>query len=225
MRWESAHPATQKIGIVRTLLHRAKLVCNSQEDYIFEKKHLIENFSELGYPICRIMDCIRKFETQAPPTQTMKKERNSVVLSLPYIPGLSQKITRIWKRTARQFSIGLETDVVQRPIGSLKSSLSHPYPSDPPGKGLYRVLCQECTASYIGETSLHLESRKKSHKCDKDSALYQHQHNFESLEWTFLARAHESNKRKIYEHFAIVSDKLENNLNINRNNGVFLYCF
>ncbi len=139
-------------------------------------------------------------ESRAP----LPEEKDPVCLSLSYIPGLSQNITRIWKRYAHQFNIKLDTNMAQRPIWSLRSFLRRPYPFDPEGQGVFKPLlkkftCREYDNFYVGETSLLLSTRVKRHKADKKSALKTRPHPIDLPDFGFLVRAHDNNQRKILE--------------------------
>ncbi len=74
---------------------------------------------------------------------------------------------------------------------------------------------------YVGETGLCLETRKNHHQRDKKSALHAHRHDFESLNWEFLLRSHNTNVRKIAERFLISDISPE----LNRNSGIKNYVF
>ncbi len=87
VQWDSAHPPSQKIGIFRTLLTRAKRIC-SPANYNSEKSNLIEIFAQNGYPRNQLVKEIWKFEnTQQQPNP--RENEDSVILSIPYVPGFS----------------------------------------------------------------------------------------------------------------------------------------
>ena len=86
--WDSGHPASQKIGIFRMLLHRAKQICSSM-NYEQEKQQLISIFQQNGYPKNRLLSEIQRFENT---TRTKaKRDESTVALSIPYMPGVSEK--------------------------------------------------------------------------------------------------------------------------------------
>ncbi len=66
-----------------------------------------------------------------------------------------------------------------------------------------------------------LESRIKSHKASKKSAIKGHTHPLDGFDWSFIARAHDTNDRKIMESFLIK----ERRPVLNRNLGVDSYVF
>ncbi len=153
------------------------------------------------------------------PKQT--RAENSINLNLPYIPGVSEQFARAWRNIVKEHGLTIPTGVCFRATNKLKTLLVKPYPSDPPGQGIYEAKCTICEKTYIGETGLSLESRQQSHKSGKNSALNRHTHGFPAFEWKFLERCHENNRRKILESFVI----RERNPELNKNLGVDHYVF
>ncbi len=73
VRWDSAHPSSQKIGIVRTLLHRVQSVCNTPSGEKAEIDHLKRTFLELGYPENQLNSCIQSFKNKSRASLPEKK--------------------------------------------------------------------------------------------------------------------------------------------------------
>ncbi len=219
VRWESAHPESQKLGTFYCLLQNYKRIC-SPEHFASEKQNLKEIFLANGYPEHRLEAVIRKFEAPRP-TRDKQIRDSSIALSLPFVNGVSQKIGRAWKRIAKDYNISTDSTVVHRPVGKLKTSLCRPYKPDPPGQGVYQSICSLCDQTYIGETGLRLETRQLHHKRDKKSALSTHQHTFDCFDFELLHRSHDINERKILESFCI--DEFSPVLN--RTSGVERYVF
>ena len=202
-----------------TLLWTAKHICSSNELYESEKAHLLQVFQELGYPKERLMHKVRQIEMPFFGPK-LRRSTTKTCLSLPYVPGLTEDITRIIKKTTETHGLNdLDFSVTYRPISKLRSLLVSPYPRDPPGQCVYEATCSTCGKRYIGETGKLLESRIKSHSTAKNSSIREHEHcNFT---WEMIARFHDINKRKIAEAFEISNKNPE----LNENIGVFRYCF
>ncbi len=202
----------------------SKRIC-SPSVFEAEKQKLKEIFLDNVCPKDRLSHVIHRFENPKPQVPGAeapgKKRENAIALSLPFVPGVTDKISREWKRISRHYGIDLDTTVVQRPIGKLKTSLCRPYEKDPAGQGVYRATCLKCQKSYIGETGLRLETRVISHKRCQKSALSSHVHGIESFDFQFLQRVHNTNRRKIYESFTISDSEPD----LNRNSGVERYVF
>ena len=145
---------------------------------------------------------------------------------LPYIPGVSQKISHAWKKTASFHDLdhrGLDSRIVHKPLGNLKLSLCNLYPAEEPGRCVYRATCtaENCTDTYIGESGLLLEKRKQRHSQDKNSAIASHHHAVSDFDFAMLSREKDSNKRRIKEAILIKRE----NPTLNRDIGVHSYLF
>ncbi len=142
-------------------------------------------------------------------------------MSLPYIPGISDRISDVWKRCARTLQLDYPTSVNFRPIRKLRSSLCKLYETEPEFQGVYKAICGVCQADYIGETSKLLTSRSKGHKYK--GAVFDHVaktgHPFERFSWTMIKRERNANKRKILEALLI----REQNPSLNGNKGKEFY--
>lgn len=74
---------------------------------------------------------------------------------------------------------------------------------------VYEIPCNNCEATYIGQTSQYLENRIKSHKYDKKNAtaLTNHDrnknHKFNYTETKILKTENNLKKREFYEMVAI----------------------
>jgi hypothetical protein len=78
---------------------------------------------------------------------------------LPYIHGVTNKITRILKRKEIMTSFKPMTTIKQR-MRSVKDPIDHRQ-----GKGIYKVSCS-CGKCYIGETGRSFKIRIKEHEPD-----------------------------------------------------------
>ncbi len=220
LRWDSAHPDSQKLGSFHSLLWNAKRICSSLVAYKKEKQFLLALFrDDMGYPENRLLHIIYKVEH--PLAHPKPKKEGSIPLVPPYVKGVSEKIARAWKTTAREHGLKQDTTVGYQAMSKLKSLLVKPYSPDPPGQCIYSAVCKKCGESYLGETGLSLSTRLTHHSRDKNSAVKRHQCGFDSFEWKMIARSHNTNERKIYESILI----RESQPVLNRNLGVDPYVF
>ncbi len=229
IRWESSHPPSQKLGVLKTLLHRARLVCNNDESFKAEVQHLRQNFEELGFPKSRVNAILDAPPPVPAPSSQDKPKQTPLVV--PFIPGFSQKLGRIWRDLTTSYNLNVPSTVVFRPMGNLKSSLCSLYPPEPEGRGVYRATCakKDCKnqSCYIGETSLTLDARKKTHFQDKKSALREHYLNVHpkdpapDFSFELLRRDVKTSTRRIREALKIRSE----NPPLNRDKGVKPYVF
>ena len=90
IRWNSFSPKTRKISLIKTLVHRALMICSktklgSELDKI--KQLLIEN----GYPADVLLSCINQKVANFAAEKTFGSEKFPVYLKLPWIGNDSSK--------------------------------------------------------------------------------------------------------------------------------------
>ena len=90
IRWNSFSPKLRKISLIKTLVHRALMICSktklgSELDKI--KQLLIEN----GYPTDVLLSCINQKLANFAVEKTFGPEKCPVYLKLPWIGNVSSK--------------------------------------------------------------------------------------------------------------------------------------
>jgi len=134
----------------------------------------MDSLSKNGYPK-QLVNKVLKRENRTRDVTTGPKAKFSKMISIPYIPELSNFI----KRSLRK--CGVET--MFKPSDSLKRRLVHlKDPMDPLMHSgcVYRIPCGECLKTYVGETKRRVAERIKEHKAaivhghSTKSALSQH---------------------------------------------------
>ena len=90
IRWNSFGPKTRKISLIKTLVHRALMICSKTKlgpelDKI--KQLLIEN----GYPADVLLSCINQKLANFAAEKTFGPEKCPVYLKLPWIGNVSSK--------------------------------------------------------------------------------------------------------------------------------------
>ena len=178
LQWNSNHPVQQKIGIVRTLVHRAKSII--QDPVLLEKEinKIKEDLTHCGYPKWALKEGLsvsRRERTVNQNTNGTDKPKRSGYVVLPYMKGTTERL----KRAYAKHNISL----FSKPGYTLRNALVRP--KDPLEKEekcgvVYKIDCGVCQATYIGETERSLASRIPEHQKSVDinnskSALSQHQ--------------------------------------------------
>ena len=101
---------------------------------------------------------------------TSQETTKESFVTVPYILGLSEEFSRIFKDTKVQ--------IIFKGCNTLKALLLHPkdkIPSQQHQDVIYQWACtNENCNSYIGESSRCLESRVKEHNTSSTSAIFQH---------------------------------------------------
>ncbi|XP_046388240.1 uncharacterized protein LOC124157496 [Ischnura elegans] len=147
------HPA-QKNGVLRTLIHRAKAVSDT-ENLKWEIEHLRTTFRSNGFTEGDIKMALKgslkkKGEAEKP------KVKPTARACLPYVSTISNKIARILRRH--------NVETIHKPPGKLKALLGTT--KDKLGlktSGVYHIPC-DCGQVYIGETEHTIEKQLKEHK-------------------------------------------------------------
>jgi hypothetical protein len=155
----SNHPMEHKAGVVRTLNHRAESVVSDASEKESEKKHLEKVLGFNGYPKSVMIKSKPKGRQTAQDTvvQVDRPKRPPVVI--PYIQGVSEHMRRVM----HQYSV----QVFFKPVNTLRQLLVRP--KDPLEKErvigpVYQIKCQDCEASYVGETERALKARFLEHR-------------------------------------------------------------
>ena len=147
---DSCHPPQVFKGLVAGLKKRAVTVCSSSK-VSSELRHVRDTLSKNGYSQKDLSQLLsRKMNSRPRPVEN----KRAVV---PYIPGLSHKVSRCFKKA------GLEVSF--KPPPTLRSFLFKKKPKQIVRHGfVYRIPCSTCSWSYVGETGRTLKERLTEHK-------------------------------------------------------------
>ena len=88
--------------------------------------------------------------------RTRHHEEERARVSIPFVPGLSNRLQRIFQRAG--------CCVASRPPLSLGALLTKKKPRMERRGLVYRITCDECDWSYVGETGRTLRDRVQEHK-------------------------------------------------------------
>jgi len=137
-------------------MDRVDKIVTTEEDKVQEKSHVKKALEVNGYKSWM-------FKTPKPRKQKDSNNQDSqpnrkINVPLPYIRGLSEKLTRIFRDHG--------VNAYHKPINTIRSFLVHPKDKTPDSNKcgvVYKIDCSECTDSYVGETSRALGTRIKEH--------------------------------------------------------------
>ena len=131
-----------------------------------ELEHVREALGYNGYPdwlLAETREEIKEKKREEEETTTVttgvKREDKKRPVIIPYIRGFSEEL----KRTFGGYGI----PAYFKPTNTLRQLLVHP--KDPVGKDkvvgpLYKISCEECEATYVGETERSLKARFGEHR-------------------------------------------------------------
>ncbi|KAL3972435.1 transcription elongation factor S-II [Sarotherodon galilaeus] len=190
--FDSHHPLEHKLGVIRTLHHRAEHVPSKPEGKKKEHTHVKEALKTCGYPNWAFIKSAKRHrkEDQTPAREDKKDRRNNIVI--PYVAGVSEKLRRVFSKH--------DIPVYFRPSNTLRHKLVHPKDKTPKHRlnnVVYAVQCsEECPDLYIGETKQPLHKRMAQHRratsTGQDSAVHLHLkdkgHSFEDANVHILDR-------------------------------------
>ena len=174
LHYDAVAPNTWKRGLVKCLLHRAKVVCSNEHNLNEEVAKLREIFSTNGYPtkfFDRIKQQVIGEKTNKAPTskdegakeKELKDKQNLLFLKIPYVGKIStvfgRKIKSLLQPKDTTIKIVYETTKVQNSF-QLKDPISKPLLA----RVVYQFTCRgDPGIKYIGQTIRTLKERVSEH--------------------------------------------------------------
>lgn len=156
LNFQSNHQTSVKEGVAYSLFDRAKSICSNQDGLNEEIKRVEEDLINNGYPRSFVKKCKNR---RPKPKESENNTEKFVPMSIPYVPGLSEKIRRV----ARKFKI--------RTAFKTQNTLRQCLVKTKPKNGtqdskncIYRINCKNCARPYYGETKRPLNTRIKEHR-------------------------------------------------------------
>ncbi|CAH1259177.1 Hypp2188 [Branchiostoma lanceolatum] len=152
LNFRSNHPLEHKLGVVKTLLHRADMIITDLHDRETEKQHIKQALKDCGYPKW----AIDKATAPKPPQQNNRnpgtRERDNGRITLPYIKTVSEPLRRIFA------SHGISTCF--KPTNTLRQLLVAPKDKTPREEKcgvVYHIPYQETTRQGLAKNSTSVE--------------------------------------------------------------------
>ena len=206
LQYDSHQPLQHKLGVVRTLSHRARSICSTPEALDAEMKHLEKVLSISGYPRPKDFLCNSTSKKKVPHPRTQSNTRSRGNLSIPYVQGVTEAISRRFRKH------GIITHA--RAHDTIRRKLPTPKDKDPLSDQagvVYHIKCQDCDSDYIGETDRKLHKRVADHtRANNTGAVQAHLaptgHSL-SDEQRVLARDHRWFQRGVRESIHIRTRK------------------
>ena len=174
LNYSAMAPSMWKQGLIKCLLHRAKLICSSQLLFSNEIDKLRSMFLKNGYPLYFFEKTLKSFLERYNMNVSNNNLSDSVlnnasgdrkwsaVLKIPYIGEASydfkSKIVPLFKEYLQCDILPVFTSCKVANYFSLKSPTPYPFKSNV----VYKFAClRDADTSYIGETTRHLTTRVK----------------------------------------------------------------
>ena len=160
-RWSSFCPKKRKISLIKTLTHRALMICSkSKLDSELEK--LTKIFLENGYPEDVISVYIKEKIGNFSADVKFGPQKCPVYLKLPWIGYSSLRFESQIKQAITNCFFAVNPRVVYSTKKALPSIQKECVPATQKRSVVYEFTCQ-CDSGYVGRTSQRLEDRIKQH--------------------------------------------------------------
>ena len=156
LQFASNQPLQHKLGVIRTLYHRSNTICSSKEAKDKEIHHLKEVLSISGYT--KSAWAVATRQKRPPPNQSTEKTKTKGNLCVPYVGSVTDAVARVIRKHGIQVHI--------KPFNTLRNKLVHPKDkiSKEENSGVvYHIQCDDCNATYVGETERRLQKRVTEH--------------------------------------------------------------
>ena len=163
LHFDSHQPLEHKLGVIRTLKHRANTISSNQDFLDQELSHIQQALSVCGYTKWVWQSSASNKNVTPRPRSHDTTPVGSI--SLPYIQGTTEALSRTIRKAGVQ--------VHAKPTNTIWSMLVSP--KDKPKKCdcscvIYGLTCSDCPSQYVGETERPLKHRITEHK--KDSSPF-----------------------------------------------------
>ena len=211
---DSCHSKKQKEGVIRSLSDRAHRICSAnQVDQ--ELNQVREQLKLNGYTnstINKVFNTSKIYNQQQveePIRESVDRIANQQYCSAPYIPGASERISRIFKQNGVIIS-HKPCNTIESKLCQLKDKRNVMALSNV----VYELRCKDCDVVYIGETGRQVGQRIREHEnaiarnCHL-SKINQHirstGHSFNFCDVKILARETNHQKRLYLEAYYSVN--------------------
>ena len=168
LSFDSHHPIQHKRSVVSTLMSRADTIPSNQSLKSQERARVQESLRTNGYPVAFINT------TPRPKTDQQENQpKPAGVAVIPFVQGVSDRVKRVLKQN--------NIKTVFKPMTTLASIFKKPKDRPPEDRVtgiVYKVECNDCTFSYVGESKRCWASRSVEHvparAASKTSAIRHH---------------------------------------------------
>ena len=215
LHFESNHPLSAKRSVVASLLNRVENITLGDSEKEKEENRVRKELESNGYPQSFITNTkkrlLKKRTQQACHASNIPQEKKKIVSSIPYVPGVTEAITRVLA------PLGIQTvsKAAHRKWSLMGRAKDHTPADTQPGV-VYALGCQDCPQVYVGETARTAKQRVKEHqehmkKGNENMSAVAH-HVLETghaIHWKakVLRKETETVKRKVHE--ALLINKLQ----------------
>ena len=167
MKFSSFLPSFYKSGLIKNLVHRAYKICSNYDNLDLELKFLTKYFVNNGFPEGLVESCIGKaLTTHFTYVPRSVDTGGGHVFSIPFYGSSSyafrNKVTKLLKDfyPSEKFRVVFTKSLTLASFFRYKDQV----PKALQSSVVYKYVCEDCNASYVGQTSRHLKTRIAEHK-------------------------------------------------------------
>ena len=157
LSYDSHHPVQHKAAVVRSLMDRASNLPSSNSDRKLEARQVIKTLESNNYPKRFILRSVTNSKCRSQRDTTVKKLCGFT--TIPYIGGVSEPIKKILNQ--HNIQVALKP---YKTIGSMFPKPKDPVSTQDTRGVIYKISCNECSKTYIGESKRKFKTRIKEHK-------------------------------------------------------------
>ena len=185
LQFSSHQPTEHKLGVIRTLTHRANTLVTEEEEKQKEVLHLKKVLSISGYPKWA-WDLPGSTKITPHPRTKDPARRPKGHVTIPYVGGVSEALVRKMRKA------GVTAHV--RPQNTIRSHLVRPKDKEDNIKRcgvVYSITCEDCDTEYIGETERALNKRLSEHRRESSPVglhMNEQRHKFQEKEVKIVDR-------------------------------------
>ncbi|XP_065658414.1 uncharacterized protein LOC136082928 [Hydra vulgaris] len=217
----SNHDPNILTAIFKGFLHRAYSIC-SKHHLQNEINFLTDMFIENGYDEKLLRNITHQFHQKRQNKNKIPSECNNLpVVSLPWVPGLSPKLRKIFRKAG--YRAVFKSNPNLRSLLTSKNKTKLPSNSQP---GTYIIKCN-CSKVYIGETKMQVSTRMHQHqksinenKPNQSALAYHKTFCKENIIWEKTRTLKVENKK--FENKIREALEIQNNMCSARNGGINL---
>ena len=219
-RYHSLQPMRIKRNLVIGMLNRARKICSDEELFNLEVPLIEKCLTNSGYPRNFIQKQFSTFFSKEKCTKIgTEKEEGAIYFGLEYSGGTTSKfLTNASTIVKNVFTLSKPVKIYYRNKRKLLHRFSSKYKDRTKSSMgcVYKLTCEDCGESYIGETGRKLDVRMSEHqryvRNKEGSAIAEHicntGHKVDFTSPTVLKYEDNLIKRNIYESIFIDQNKL-----------------
>ena len=168
------------LGLVRTLVDRVYKINNSWPVFHKDIKDLTLILRKNLFPVRMVEKVINRYVSRATIRPSASSQVQQAVstyyFKLTYVGSFTREAQKRLRKLVQRYCTNIKIKLAfsSFKVGSM-FRLKNPVPLDLRSRVVYKFLCAECNACFIGETSRHLSTRVREHLSrDRNSQVYQH---------------------------------------------------